>query len=94
MNSHDTSDGQVEFDISRINYTTAEVEMNWFSGENPDPFYFVMYESPIEMSPMVLTVIDGEVRIVRDESPPGARILNFESALFKFAGDPPQVDSL
>lgn len=80
-----TSDAQPGYLVLQFSYTTAEIEESRFTGETPDPLYFAMPKPPIEVPPLVLTVIDGELRIVRDEPPPGARLPNPASRLFKLA---------
>ena len=89
----DTSDAQSEYLILQFSYTTADIEESRFSGETPNPLYFVMPQLITEVSPMVLTVIDGEIRVVKDESPPGAQLPNPASDLFKLANAPTLTDS-
>ena len=88
-----TNDARSEYLVLQFSYTTAEIEESRFSGETPNPLYFAMPQSPIEVSPMVLTVIDGEARVVKDESPPGARLPDPASGLFKLANASTLMDS-
>ena len=88
-----TSDAQSEYLTIQFSYTTADIEESRFSGETPNPLYFAMPRPTMEVSPMVLTVIDGEIRVVKDESPPGARLPNPASGLFKLANTPALTDS-
>ena len=46
-----------EYLVLRFDYTTADIEKNTFCGETPDPVHFAMPEPPVELEPMVLTVI-------------------------------------
>ena len=82
------TDTQSEYLVLEFTYTTAEIEGNRFCGETPDPVYFAMPEPPIEAAPVTLTVIDGQLRVVRDQSPPGAVLPNYASSLFEFAAEP------
>ena len=88
-----TNDAQFEYLVLQFSYTTAEIEESRFSGEIPDPLYFAMPQPPIEVTPIVLTVIDGEPCVIRDESPPGARLPNPDSRLFKLASASTLMDS-
>jgi hypothetical protein len=93
MRLNATSDAQPEYLALQFSYTTAEIEESRFFGETPDPFYFAMPQPPDEVLPIVLTVIDGELRVVRDESPAGARLPNYNSRLFKLADELALADS-
>jgi hypothetical protein len=88
FSSTSTNNAQSEYLVLLFSYTTAQIEESRFSGDTPNPLYFVMPQPPIEVSPMVLTVIDGEVRVVEDESPPGAELPNLASGLFDLADAP------
>jgi len=88
-----TNDARSEYLVLQFSYTTAEIEGSRFSGETPNPLYFVMPQPPMEVPPLVLTVIDGEIRVVKDESPPGARLPNPASTLFKLANTSTLMDS-
>ena len=83
-----TSNAQSEYLVLQFSYTTAEIEESRFFGETSNPLYFAMLQPPAEMHPVVLTVIDGEARIVKDESPPGARLPDPASGLFRLANAP------
>lgn len=80
-----TSNAQPEYLVLQFSYTTAEVEASRFFGETSNPFYFTTPQSPAERHPVIFTVIDGEARIVKDESPPGARLPDPASGLFRLA---------
>jgi hypothetical protein len=69
--------------VLEFNYTTADIEQNSFSGETPNPVYFAESEPPEKFSPITLKVIDGELYVVKDEIPPGAKLPNYDSYLFK-----------
>jgi hypothetical protein len=88
-----TSDGQQEYIIKQFSYTTADIENSQFSGETPDPFHFTESQPPMEeFSPVVLTVIDGELRVVKDEAPPEAEMPDPDACFFELANeveDPP-----
>jgi hypothetical protein len=87
-----TSDAQSEYLVLQFSYTTAEIEESRFSGETPDPFHFTAPQPPPEESPLlVLTVIDGEPRLVKDEAPPDARLPDPSSRLFDLANEPESV---
>ena len=76
-------DGETEYAVTRFEYTTAEIEANTFYGETPNPAYFAMPEPPVEFVPVTLAVIDGELRAIRDEAPPGAHLPNHDSWLLR-----------
>lgn len=65
---------ETEYPYQQFTYTTAEIEGNTFFGTTPDPFYFAAAEPPTKVTPIVLTVIDGELREVRNENPPNAKL--------------------
>jgi len=88
LTSMSTNDAQCEYLVLQFSYTTAQIEESRFSGDTPNPLYFAMPQPPIEVSPVVLTVIDGEVRVVKDEAPPGAKLPNLASGLFDLANAP------
>jgi hypothetical protein len=89
-----TSDAQAEYLVLQFSYTTGDIEGTRFSGEIPDPFYFVTPQPPVEIQPVVLTVIDGKPSVVKFAAPPGSQSPNPASRLFKLAetsvqaGDP------
>jgi len=83
-----TNDARSEYLVLQFSYTTAEIEESRFSGETPNPLYFATPQPPVKVAPIVLTVIDGEPCVVRDEAPPGARLPNRNSRLFKLADIP------
>jgi hypothetical protein len=91
MNWTTTSHSSPERSTSQSDYTTTEV---WIesAGEilalSPG-----MHQPSMEVPPMVLTVIDGKIRVVKDESPPGARLPNPASGLFRLANAPALTDS-
>lgn len=93
MRLNATSDARSEYLVLQFSYTTAEIEEHRFFGETPDPLYFAMPQPPDEVLPIVLRVIDGELRVVKDESPPGARLPNPNSRLFKLADELALTDS-
>lgn len=92
MNWTTTSHSAREHSTSQSGYTTTEV---WIEsmGEMLIPLSSGVPQAPMEEFPMVLTVIDGEIRVVKDESPPGARLPNPASGLFKLANAPALTDS-
>lgn len=59
-----------DFVVEEFTYTTADIEKSRFSGERPDPIYFATPETAPEYEEVVLTVIDGELRVVRNAEPP------------------------
>ena len=71
--------------VLQLDYTTAEVEDNMFCGEIPNAVYFAAPQPPTEVAPVVLIIVNGKPHIVRSESPPGARLPNYDSVLFKLA---------
>jgi hypothetical protein len=88
MENLSSSNAQSEYLVLQFSYTTAEIQENKFSGETPDPFRFAASQRPPEeISPVIVTVIDGEPRLVRDEAPPGARRPNPSSRLFDLGRD-------
>lgn len=85
-----TTNAQPEYLVLQFSYTTAQVEESRFSGETPDCLYFALSQQPSESEeelPLVLTVIDSELRVVRDETPPGARS-PASSSLFELVNEP------
>jgi len=92
MNWTTTSHSAREHFTSQSGYTATEI---WIEpiGEVLIPLGSGEREVPMEASSMVLTLIDGEIRVVKDESPPGARLPNPASGLFKLANVPALTDS-
>jgi len=80
-----STNAQSEYLVFQFNYTTAEIERLRFFGEVSGPLYYAISQPPVEVRPMVLTVIDGELCEVKDEYPPGARLPNFLAGIFKLA---------
>lgn len=80
-----STNAQSEYLILQFNYTTAEVERLRFFGEVSGPLYYDVSQPPVEICPAVFTVIDGELCEVKDESPPGARMPEPSSGIFKLA---------
>lgn len=91
MNRTTTSWSTREYSASQSGYTTTEI---WIdpTGENLIPPISDAPQSPVEAI-LVLTVIDGEARVVKDESPPGARLPDPASGLFKLANASTLMDS-
>lgn len=92
MNWTTTSHSAREQSTSQSGYTATEI---WTEpvGEMLMSLGSGGREAPMEVSSMVLTVIDGEIRVVKDEAPPGARLPNPDSDLFKLANAPALTDS-
>lgn len=84
MRSTGSSNDEAEYPSLQISYTTADIENNLFFGETPNPLYFIMPEPLAKMPSAVFTVIDGELREIKNEAPPGARLPS--SRLLEFAG--------
>jgi hypothetical protein len=83
-----SSNAQSEYLVLQFSYTTAEIQETKFSGETPDPFRFAAPQLPPEENlPVVVTVIDGEPRVVRNEVPPGARRPDPSSRLFELGSN-------
>jgi|GEM_PF-5821937 len=82
----ESSDANPEYLVQRFFYTTAEIEEMVFWGEVSDPRRSVSSELSAEVNPVIFTVIDGEARVVKDESPPGAKLADPASGLFRLAG--------
>ena len=92
MNWTITSYSPREYPTSLSDYTSTEIRIEPI-GEMPIPLNSDGPRLPMEVPPMVLTVIDGEIRVVKDESPPGALLPNPASALFKLANTSTLMDS-
>ncbi|MBN2003922.1 MAG: hypothetical protein JXA21_11250 [Anaerolineae bacterium] len=78
-----TSDNQSKYVTQQFCYTTAQIEERRFCGEIPDPLYFIMPAQPDDAPPMMLTIIDGEPRIVKDAPPPGAILPSDNTRLYR-----------
>lgn len=93
MNWTTTSHSPRDYSTSQSGYTATEV---WTEspGETLIPLSSGEPQPPMEVPRMVLTVIDGEIRVVKDEAPPGARLPNPASGLFKLANVSTLMDAL
>jgi len=82
MNWTETSYAPLVCSTSQSDYSSTEVTLK--SAE----------EVPLLAPLVTLTVIDGEIRVVKDEAPPDARLPNPASGLFKLANASALTDSL
>jgi hypothetical protein len=92
MNWTTTSHSTQGYHTSQPDHSATEVRIEPI-GEMLTPLSSDALQSPVDVFPMVLTVIDGEIRVVKDEAPPGARLPNPASGLFKLANAPALTDS-
>ena len=72
---------------SQSDFSSTEVTLEP-TGEPPVFFDSGAPQSPFGTAEVILTVIDGELCIVKDETPPGARLPNYNSRLVKLADTP------
>jgi hypothetical protein len=69
--------------VSYFTYTTAQISSSRFSGDNPNPVYFMLPSETIQVEPKVFIIIDGEAKVLRDENPPDAKPSEPESGVFR-----------
>ena len=84
----ETTDAQDAFYTHHRDHTAVESEQTIFYGEVPDPRLFAMPEPPVEIGieiDVIWTVIDGELRIVLNDCPPGAQLPDPDAPIFRLA---------